>query len=88
MLRQSVATLVGDRTARLRSLRVPTLVIHGADDVMCNVSGGQQAFSATTHLTWRLRTSSATAHVAKIWVRRAPPSTMSFSTSQSIRRVL
>ena len=41
MMRQSVAVLAsGDRTARLRSLRVPTLVLHGADDVMCDVSGG------------------------------------------------
>lgn len=42
MVRQSVAALAsGDRTARLRSLRVPTLVLHGADDVMCAVSGGR-----------------------------------------------
>lgn len=42
MLRQSVAVLKsGDRTERLRSLHIPTLVIHGASDKMCNVSGGQ-----------------------------------------------
>jgi pimeloyl-ACP methyl ester carboxylesterase len=42
MLRQSVAVLKsGDRTERLRSLKVPTLVIHGASDKMCDVSGGR-----------------------------------------------
>jgi len=47
MVRQSVAALTsGDRTARLRSLRVPTLVLHGADDVMCDVSGGQATAAA------------------------------------------
>ncbi len=47
MARQSVAVLVsGDRTARLRSLRVPTLVIHGADDIMCDVSGGRATAAA------------------------------------------
>lgn len=47
MVRQSVAVLAsGDRTERLRSLRVPTLVIHGADDLMCNVSGGRATAAA------------------------------------------
>ncbi|WP_203887191.1 alpha/beta fold hydrolase [Planotetraspora kaengkrachanensis] len=47
MLRQSLAVLAsGDRTARLRSSRVPTLVIHGADDVMCDVSGGRATAAA------------------------------------------
>jgi pimeloyl-ACP methyl ester carboxylesterase len=41
MARQAVAVIAsGDRTARLRSVDVPTLVIHGADDAMCDVSGG------------------------------------------------
>jgi pimeloyl-ACP methyl ester carboxylesterase len=34
-----------DRTARLRGLRVPTLVIHGMSDKMVHVSGGR----ATSH---------------------------------------
>jgi pimeloyl-ACP methyl ester carboxylesterase len=47
MLRQSVAVLAsGDRTARLRSLRVPTLVLHGAADRMCDVSGGRATAAA------------------------------------------
>ena len=47
MLRQSVAVLAsGDRTAELRSLRVPTLVLHGADDLMCDVSGGRATAAA------------------------------------------
>jgi pimeloyl-ACP methyl ester carboxylesterase len=47
MLRQSVASLAsGARTERLRSLRVPTLVLHGAADVMCDVSGGRATAAA------------------------------------------
>ena len=47
MVRQSVAVLAaGDRTARLRSLRVPALVLHGADDRMCDVSGGRATAAA------------------------------------------
>jgi pimeloyl-ACP methyl ester carboxylesterase len=39
--RQLLAILAsGDRTARLRHLEVPTLVIHGADDPLVDVSGG------------------------------------------------
>lgn len=41
LVRQAIAVLAsGDRTPRLRSLKVPTLVIHGAADRMCDVSGG------------------------------------------------
>jgi pimeloyl-ACP methyl ester carboxylesterase len=41
MLRQSVAVLKsGDRTEKLLTLNVPALVIHGASDRMCDVSGG------------------------------------------------
>jgi pimeloyl-ACP methyl ester carboxylesterase len=40
------AVASGDRTARLRSLRVPTLVLHGTDDVMIDVSGGRATASA------------------------------------------
>jgi pimeloyl-ACP methyl ester carboxylesterase len=40
--RQFVAIAAsGDRTAALRSLSVPTLVIHGADDPLVDVSGGR-----------------------------------------------
>lgn len=47
MLRQSVAVLKsGDRTEQLRSLRMPTLVIHGAADKMCDVSGGRATAAA------------------------------------------
>ncbi|MFG2616787.1 alpha/beta hydrolase [Streptomyces sp. NPDC048507] len=45
--RQAVASVAsGDRTARLASLAVPTLVIHGRDDVMCDVSGGRATAGA------------------------------------------
>ncbi|MBT1698035.1 alpha/beta hydrolase [Fulvivirgaceae bacterium PWU4] len=41
IVRQAVAVLKsGDRTSRLRSLKIPSLVIHGDSDVMVNVSGG------------------------------------------------
>jgi pimeloyl-ACP methyl ester carboxylesterase len=40
--RQFVAIAAsGDRTAALRSLSVPTLVVHGADDPLVDVSGGR-----------------------------------------------
>ncbi|MEU3726470.1 alpha/beta hydrolase [Streptomyces sp. NPDC031705] len=45
--RQAVASVAsGDRTALLRSLRLPTLVVHGADDPMCDVSGGRATAEA------------------------------------------
>jgi pimeloyl-ACP methyl ester carboxylesterase len=47
MMRQALATLAsGDRTERLRSIKAPTLVIHGADDRMCDVSGGRATAEA------------------------------------------
>jgi pimeloyl-ACP methyl ester carboxylesterase len=40
--RQFVAIAAsGDRTAALRSVSVPTLVVHGADDPLVDVSGGR-----------------------------------------------
>jgi pimeloyl-ACP methyl ester carboxylesterase len=46
-MRQMIAVVAsGDRTPKLRQLRVPTLVIHGADDVMCDVSGGRATAAA------------------------------------------
>jgi len=36
----------GDRTERLRSIQLPTLVIHGAADRLCDVSGGQATAEA------------------------------------------
>ncbi|MFF4160199.1 alpha/beta fold hydrolase [Streptomyces sp. NPDC001678] len=52
MLRQAIAVLAsGDRTERLRSLRLPTLVIHGAEDVMCDVSGGRATAAAVPGAT-------------------------------------
>jgi pimeloyl-ACP methyl ester carboxylesterase len=36
----------GDRTRQLKSVRAPTLVIHGADDPMCAVSGGRATAKA------------------------------------------
>lgn len=45
--RQAVATVAsGDRTERLRHLRVPALVIHGLADPMCDVSGGRATAEA------------------------------------------
>jgi pimeloyl-ACP methyl ester carboxylesterase len=42
MVRQAVAVIAsGDRTTRLQSIKVPTLVIHGDSDRMCDVSGGK-----------------------------------------------
>ena len=45
--RQAVATVAsGDRTESLRHLEVPTLVIHGLADRMCDVSGGRATADA------------------------------------------
>ncbi len=45
--RQLVAILAsGDRTPRLGDIRVPTLVIHGADDPLVGVSGGRATAAA------------------------------------------
>lgn len=45
--RQAVATVAsGDRTVRLRQVAVPTLVIHGTHDRMCDPSGGRATAAA------------------------------------------
>jgi pimeloyl-ACP methyl ester carboxylesterase len=45
--RQAIATVAsGDRTKLLRHLDVPTLVIHGLADRMCDVSGGRATAEA------------------------------------------
>jgi pimeloyl-ACP methyl ester carboxylesterase len=45
--RQGVASVAsGDRTARLQRLDVPTLVIHGLADTMCDPSGGRATAAA------------------------------------------
>lgn len=45
--RQGLAVLAtGDRTERLRSLRVPTLVVHGTADIVCDISGGHATAEA------------------------------------------
>lgn len=47
LARQAIATVAsGDRTERLRSLQVPTLVIHGLADPMVDVSGGRATAEA------------------------------------------
>jgi len=45
--RQAIATVAsGDRTEHLRHLKVPTLVIHGLADRMCDASGGRATAEA------------------------------------------
>lgn len=45
--RQAVATVAsGDRTERLRALDVPTLVLHGLADTLCDPSGGRATAAA------------------------------------------
>ncbi|QFZ24052.1 alpha/beta fold hydrolase [Saccharothrix syringae] len=47
MQRQGIAVVAtGDRTAGLRALRVPTLVLHGSADRVCDVSGGRATAAA------------------------------------------
>lgn len=46
-VRQGVAVVAsGDRTARLHDVRVPTLVIHGANDPLVDISGGRATAEA------------------------------------------
>ncbi|NUO48498.1 MAG: alpha/beta hydrolase [Polyangiaceae bacterium] len=46
-VRQGLATIAsGDRTERLRKLGLPTLVIHGLADTMCDPSGGRATAEA------------------------------------------
>jgi len=45
--RQAIASVAsGDRTELLRQLDLPTLVVHGLDDAMCDVSGGRATAAA------------------------------------------
>ncbi len=45
--RQAVASVAsGDRTAQLRTLDVPTLVLHGLADTLCDPSGGRAVAAA------------------------------------------
>jgi pimeloyl-ACP methyl ester carboxylesterase len=47
MGRQGIAVLAsGDRTARLRLLDLPALVIHGAADPLVDISGGRATADA------------------------------------------
>jgi pimeloyl-ACP methyl ester carboxylesterase len=47
MMRQAISVIAsGDRTPRLRSVKVPTLVIHGDSDKMCDISGGRAIAAA------------------------------------------
>lgn len=47
LVRQAVAVLTsGDRTERLREVRVPTLVVHGSADKLWDVSGGHATAAA------------------------------------------
>ncbi|MGN7296358.1 alpha/beta fold hydrolase [Ferdinandcohnia sp. SAFN-114] len=47
MMRQAVAVIKsGDRTEQLRSIKIPTLVIHGENDKMINISGGRAVAAA------------------------------------------
>jgi pimeloyl-ACP methyl ester carboxylesterase len=50
LARQAIASVAsGDRTELLRHLDLPTLVIHGLDDVMVDVSGGRATAAAIPH---------------------------------------
>lgn len=47
MMRQAAAVIKsGDRTEQLRSIQIPTLVIHGENDKMIDVSGGRATAAA------------------------------------------
>jgi pimeloyl-ACP methyl ester carboxylesterase len=47
MMRQAVSVIKsGDRTEKLRSMKIPTLVIHGENDKMIDISGGRAVAAA------------------------------------------
>lgn len=47
MVRQAAAVIKsGDRTEQLRSIKIPTLVIHGENDKMIDISGGRAVAAA------------------------------------------
>ncbi|MCP3804380.1 alpha/beta fold hydrolase [Allokutzneria sp. A3M-2-11 16] len=47
MQRQGMAVLAtGDRTSRLRTVQAPTLVLHGSEDILCDISGGRATAAA------------------------------------------
>jgi pimeloyl-ACP methyl ester carboxylesterase len=47
VVRQGLAVVAsGDRTAKLRALELPALVMHGSADKMCDVSGGRATAAA------------------------------------------
>ncbi len=47
MMRQAAAVIKsGDRTEHLRSIKIPTLVIHGVSDKMIDISGGRAVAAA------------------------------------------
>jgi pimeloyl-ACP methyl ester carboxylesterase len=49
MMRQAAAVIKsGDRTEKLHSMRIPTLVIHGENDKMIDISGGRATAAAIT----------------------------------------
>lgn len=55
MLRQTAAIVTQpDRTSDLQSLRMPTLVIHGADDPLVDVSGGRATADAVSGATLKI----------------------------------
>jgi pimeloyl-ACP methyl ester carboxylesterase len=92
LARQALAVVAsGDRTARLRSLDVPTLVIHGEDDRMCDVSGGRATAAAIAgaellviegmghdlpRALWPLLAGTIRAHVERAEARRVTGSGM------------
>jgi pimeloyl-ACP methyl ester carboxylesterase len=52
-LRQTAAIVASpDRTEGLHSVTVPSLVIHGTDDPLVNISGGEATVAAIPGATW------------------------------------
>ena len=51
---KSVAAIIAspDRTEGLRSVTVPSLVIHSTDDPLVNISGGEATAAAIPGATW------------------------------------
>ncbi len=70
--RQAIAAIAsGDRTQRLRDLQIPTLVIHGLADRMCDVSGGKSTAEAIPDAELLLVEGMAHDLPRKLWPRLA-----------------
>lgn len=82
--RQAVASVAsGDRTEKLRKLELPTLVIHGTADPMCDPSGGPAMAEAIPGAELHLIEGMGHNFPLPLWEPIVPPSLGSSSEASS-----